>query len=215
MTLSRFDFIRFCLSHQVMRFGEFKLKSGRLSPYFFNAGLFNSGSALALLGRYYAQTLVDSGLSFDMAFGPAYKGIPLVSAAVMAFAEHYQRDLPYSFNRKQAKDHGEGGQLVGAPLAGRVVIVDDVITAGTAIHASVELIQAAGAQLAGVVVLLNRQEQGSDQGVSAIAQIEQRYQVPVLHVICLADIMEFVAQDPQWAVHLEAIEQYRHRWGCD
>jgi orotate phosphoribosyltransferase len=212
MKISRFDFIRFCLQHQVMRFGEFTLKSGRLSPYFFNAGLFNGGAALALLGRYYAQTLLDSGIGFDMLFGPAYKGIPLVSTAAIAFAEHHHQDVPYCFNRKEVKAHGEGGQLVGAALRGRVIIIDDVITAGTAIKASVEFINASEAQLAGVVVLLDRQERGA-QGNSAIKEIEQHYQVPILHVICLQDIIAFVQQDSQWQPYLDKIKAYQQRWG--
>lgn len=208
----KFDFIRCCIEQKVMRFGEFTLKSGRLSPYFFNAGLFNSGKSLALLGRYYANTLINANLEFDMLFGPAYKGIPLVSAAAIAFSEQHQRDVPYCFNRKVIKDHGEGGQLVGAELKGRVVIIDDVITAGTAINASVELLKAAKAQLAGVVVLLNRQEQGAN-GKSAIAEVEQRYQAPVLSVICLQDIIAFVQQDSQWQAHFAAIQAYRNQWG--
>lgn len=208
----KFDFIRCCIEQKVMRFGEFTLKSGRLSPYFFNAGLFNSGKSLAMLGRYYADTLINANLEFDMLFGPAYKGIPLVSAAAIAFSEQHQRDVPYCFNRKVVKDHGEGGQLVGAELKGRVVIIDDVITAGTAINASVELLQAANAVLAGVIVLLDRQEQGAN-GKSAIAEVEQRYQAPVLSVICLQDIIEFVQQDRQWQTHLAAIQAYQNQWG--
>lgn len=208
----KFNFIRCCIEKKVMRFGEFTLKSGRLSPYFFNAGLFNSGKSLAMLGRHYADTLINAQLQFDMLFGPAYKGIPLASAAAIAFSEQHQRDVPYCFNRKVVKDHGEGGQLVGADLKGRVVIIDDVITAGTAINASVELLQAAKAELAGVVVLLNRQEQGAN-GKSAITEIEQRYQAPVLSVICLQDIIEFVGQDPQWQAHLPMIQAYRNQWG--
>ncbi len=210
----QFKFIQTCLDSHVMRFGEFTLKSGRVSPYFFNAGRFNTGQALALLGRYYAQTLCQAGLSFDMLFGPAYKGIPLVSTTAVALAEHYQQDVPYAFNRKQVKDHGEGGQIVGADLRGRVVIVDDVVTVGTAIKASMELLEAAGATLAGVVVLLDRQEQGTESGVSAIAAIARRYRVPVLPVITLADIIAFVRQDARWQAHLSSIEAYQQRWGC-
>ncbi|MGH8398373.1 MAG: orotate phosphoribosyltransferase, partial [Gammaproteobacteria bacterium] len=168
----RQEFLEFALEHEVLRFGEFTLKSGRASPYFFNAGLFNSGAALAKLGRLYAHAVVESGIGFDMLFGPAYKGIPLVSVTAAALAEHHGRDLPWCFNRKEAKDHGEGGLLVGAPLAGRVLIIDDVITAGTAVRESLNIIRQAGATPTGLIIALDRQERGQ-QGKSAIAELRE------------------------------------------
>ena len=166
------EFIRFAIERGVLRFGEFTLKSGRTSPYFFNAGLFNSGSALAQLGRFYASAVIESGLDFDVIFGPAYKGIPLGAATAIALAEQHQRDLPWCFNRKEAKDHGEGGTLVGAPLTGRVLIVDDVITAGTAIREVMQIIRAQNAEAAGVLIALNRQERGQGE-LSAIQEVER------------------------------------------
>jgi len=175
-------FIEFALSRNVLRFGEFTLKSGRVSPYFFNAGLFNTGSALARLGRYYAEAIVDSGLAFDVLFGPAYKGIPLAATTCVALADHHERDMPYCFNRKEAKAHGEGGNIVGSPLQGRILIIDDVITAGTAIRESMQLIETAGAKPAGVVIALDRQEKGSGE-LSAIQEVEQQYGIPVLSIV--------------------------------
>src|SRR5574337_2078112 len=183
------EFLDFALRRGVLRFGEFTLKSGRQSPYFFNAGLFNSGAALAALGRFYAQAIVASGMRFDMLFGPAYKGIPLVAVTAAALAEHHGRDLPWCFNRKETKDHGEGGQLVGAPLAGRVLIVDDVITAGTAVRESLALIRAAGATPAGVLVALDRQERGQGE-LSATQELAREHGVPVFAIVGLADLME-------------------------
>lgn len=206
-------FIQFCLDHQVLRFGEFTLKSGRVSPYFFNAGLFDHGLALASLGRFYADRLVAAGVEFDLLFGPAYKGIPLVAAVAMALAEHHQRDYPFAFNRKEAKSHGEGGDLVGAPLRGRVMIVDDVMTAGTAVREVLERLRVAGAQPAGVVVSLDRQERGQGS-LSAIAEIEQDYHIPVLNLINMDDIQAFVAQESAWSAFLPSITAYRRVYGA-
>jgi len=206
------DFIEFSLAHEVLRFGRFTLKSGRTSPYFFNAGLFNTGSALARLGRFYAAAIEAAGLSFDILFGPAYKGIPLASTTAIALADHHDRDLPYCFNRKEAKDHGEGGNIVGAPLQGRVLIVDDVITAGTAIGEAMEIIAAAGARPAGVVIALDRQEQGRD-GRSAIEEVEARYDIPVASIITLTDLIAYLAEREDAGTELAAIQAYRDQYG--
>ncbi len=208
------EFIRFALETGVLRFGEFVLKSGRRSPYFFNAGLFNTGGRLERLGHFYAEAIAASELVFDMLFGPAYKGIPLVSATAIALAREQGRDLPWCFNRKEVKDHGEGGQLVGAPLAGRVLIVDDVITAGTAIRESLAIIEAHGARPAGVVVALDRQEKGQDER-SAIQQLEDEAGVPVVSIVALEQLVEFLRDDPAVQAHLEAIEAYRAAYGVD
>lgn len=206
------EFLRFALARGVLRFGEFKLKSGRLSPYFFNAGLFNSGEALARLGRYYAAAIVASGLEYDVLFGPAYKGIPLVAAVAVALAEHHGQDRPWAFNRKEAKDHGEGGQLVGAPLAGRVLIVDDVITAGTAIREAVELIRTQGATPAAVAIALDRQERGQG-ALSAVQEVEQTLGVRVLSIAGLSELLNFMERDPALAAHLPAARAYRAQYG--
>lgn len=206
------EFIRFAIERGVLRFGEFTLKSGRTSPYFFNAGLFNTGSALAQLGRFYAAAVVDSGIEFDVIFGPAYKGIPLASATAVSLAEHHERDLPWCFNRKEAKDHGEGGTLVGAPLNGRVLIVDDVITAGTAIREVMQIIEGQSAQAAGVLIALNRQERGQGQ-LSAIQEVERDYGMPVVSIVSLAQVLEFLAGDAQLKQHLPAVEAYRDEYG--
>ena len=206
------DFIRFAIDRGVLRFGEFTLKSGRTSPYFFNAGLFNSGSALSRLGRYYAAAVVDSGLSFDVLFGPAYKGIPLAAATAVALAEHHDRDLPWCFNRKEAKDHGEGGSLVGAPLAGNVLIIDDVITAGTAIREVMQIIQAQQATAAGVLIAPNRQERGNGE-LSAIQEVERDFGIPVVSIVSLNQVLEFLADDPQLKQYLPAVEDYRAQFG--
>jgi|TARA_R100000789_G_C2969359_1_gene140269 orotate phosphoribosyltransferase len=206
------EFIRFAIERGVLRFGEFTLKSGRTSPYFFNAGLFDSGAALAQLGRFYAAAVADSGIDFDVIFGPAYKGIPLAAATAISLAEHHQRDLPWCFNRKEAKDHGEGGTLVGAPLNGRVLIVDDVITAGTAIREVMQIIQAQGAQAAGVLIALNRQERGQGQ-LSAIQEVEQDYGMPVVSIVSLTQVLEFLGQDEQLKQHLPAVQAYRDQYG--
>ncbi|MFV0453873.1 MAG: orotate phosphoribosyltransferase [Pseudomonas sp.] len=206
------EFIRFAIERGVLRFGEFKLKSGRTSPYFFNAGLFNSGSALARLGDFYAAAIVDSGLDFDVVFGPAYKGIPLAAATAIALAQQHGRDLPWCFNRKEAKDHGEGGTLVGAPLTGRVLIVDDVITAGTAIREVMQIIRAQEAQAAGVLIALNRQERGQGQ-LSAIQEVERDYGMPVVSIVSLKQVLDYLSQDEQLRQHLPAVEAYRDQYG--
>jgi orotate phosphoribosyltransferase len=208
------QFLDFALARGVLRFGEFKLKSGRLSPYFFNAGLFNSGAALAQLGQYYAAAIVHADIAFDTLFGPAYKGIPLVAATAIALAERHGRDLPWCFNRKESKDHGEGGVIVGAPLAGRVLIIDDVITAGTAVGETMQLIHAAQATAVGVVIALDRQERGQAQArYSAIAEVEQRYDIPVLAIVGLDELIEYLRTQTGWDKQLAAITAYRQRYG--
>ncbi|WP_323113470.1 orotate phosphoribosyltransferase [Pseudomonas guariconensis] len=206
------DFIRFAIDRGVLRFGEFTLKSGRTSPYFFNAGLFNTGSALVQLGRCYAAAIVDSKISFDVLFGPAYKGIPLAAATAVALAEQHQLDVPWCFNRKEAKDHGEGGSLVGAPLAGDVLIIDDVITAGTAIREVMQIINAQQAKAAGVLIALNREERGNGE-LSAIQEVERDFGVPVVSIVSLTQVLEFLADDPQLKQHLPAVEAYRAQYG--
>jgi orotate phosphoribosyltransferase len=206
------DFIRFAIDRGVLRFGQFTLKSGRTSPYFFNAGLFNSGSALAQLGRFYAAAIVESGISFEVLFGPAYKGIPLAATTAVALAEHHGIDTPWCFNRKEAKDHGEGGSLVGAPLAGDVLIIDDVITAGTAIREVMQIIQGANANACGVLIALNRQERGNGE-LSAIQEVERDFSIPVVSIVSLNQVLEFLADDPQLKQHLPAVEAYRAQYG--
>lgn len=205
-------FIEFALQTGVLRFGSFTLKSGRISPYFFNSGLFNTGASLAKLGQFYAQAITESELDFDLLFGPAYKGIPLASTTVVALAEHHQRDVPYVFNRKEAKDHGEGGQLVGAELNGKVLIIDDVISAGTSVRESVEIIKAQGASPAGVIIALDRQEKGQTAH-SAIQQVEIDHQIPVISIICLADLLSYLKGNSELSQHLSAVEAYRQRYG--
>lgn len=206
------DFIRFAIERGVLRFGEFTLKSGRTSPYFFNAGLFDSGLALARLGRFYAEAAIDSGIDFDVLFGPAYKGIPLAATTAVALAEQHQRDLPWCFNRKEAKDHGEGGTLVGAPLSGRVLIIDDVITAGTAIREVMQIIDAQGARAAGVLIALNRQERGKGE-LSAIQEVERDFGMPVVSIVSLEQVLEYLAEDAELKKHLPAVEAYRAQYG--
>lgn len=206
------EFLNFALARGVLRFGEFTLKSGRVSPYFFNAGLFNTGSALAALGRSYAQAIMESGLEFDMLFGPAYKGIPLATVTAVALAETHGRDLPYCFNRKEAKDHGEGGNLVGAPLAGRVLIIDDVITAGTAIRESLQIIEAAGATAAGVVVALDRQERGRGE-LSAIQEVERDYGLKVASIVRLGELLDWLGEQPEMAATLAEARRYQAQYG--
>ncbi len=208
----RDDFIRFALARGVLRFGEFVLKSGRKSPYFFNSGLFNTGAALHRLGGFYARALEDSGLAYDMIFGPAYKGIPLVSALGIALDELAGRDVPYAFNRKEAKDHGEGGVIVGAPLSGRVLIVDDVISAGTSVRESIGIIRAAGAEPAGVLIALDRQERGQG-ATSAIQEVEAEFGIPVVSIVKLEDLLRFLEKDEALACHLPAVRAYRDRYG--
>jgi orotate phosphoribosyltransferase len=208
------EFIELALSQDVLRFGEFRLKSGRLSPYFFNAGLFNTGGAMATLGRCYARAITEGAPPFDMLFGPAYKGIPLVTATATALADWHGRSLPFAFNRKEAKKHGEGGSLIGAPLAGRVLIIDDVISAGTAIRESIEMIRAAGATPAGVVVALDRQERGQDSALSAVQEVQQAFSIPVIHIISLRHLIEHLeAQDRK--AELDGLRNYRATWGVE
>ncbi len=207
------EFIALARQYDVLKFGEFTLKSGRISPYFFNAGAFNSGRALAALGRCYAQRIVDSGVQFDVLLGPAYKGIPLVSATVVALAEHHRLDAPFAYNRKEAKDHGEGGMLVGAPLRGRVLVIDDVITAGTAVREVITLIEGAEAELAGVVIGLNRQERGAGE-LSAVQEVEQSSGAPVLSIVDMGHIIEYLeASGGGPAGALQGMQAYRERYG--
>ena len=206
------DFIQFSIDSDVLRFGEFTLKSGRRSPYFFNAGLFNTGARLAKLGQFYADAIVNSGVEFDVLFGPAYKGIPLVSAVSIALSEHHGIDKPWVFNRKEAKQHGEGGSLVGASLNGRVLVIDDVITAGTAIRESLELIQSSGASLAAVCVSIDRQEKGRHER-SAIQEIEQDHGVQVITIAQLATLIEFLQNETGHADTVAAIEHYQAEYG--
>ncbi|MGF1548462.1 MAG: orotate phosphoribosyltransferase [Thiotrichales bacterium] len=208
----RDQFIELALARQVLRFGEFTLKSGRLSPYFFNAGLFNTGAALASLGAWYAEAIAESGLVFDMVFGPAYKGIPLVSATACALFERHGRDLPWAFNRKESKDHGEGGRIVGAPLAGRVLIVDDVMTAGTAIRESIDLIRAAGAEPVGVVIALDRQERGQGE-LSAVQEVEQRCGLRVIRIVTLDQLIGYLTRRGEGAEVLAPMQAYRAAYG--
>lgn len=206
------EFIQFSIESNVLRFGEFTLKSGRTSPYFFNAGLFNTGARLARLGRYYAEAIVASNIEFDVLFGPAYKGIPLVSAVAVALSEQHGIDKPWVFNRKEAKDHGEGGALVGAELKGRVLVIDDVITAGTAIRESLGLITAANAELAAVCVSIDRQERGQ-QELSAIQEIQRDHNVEVVTIASLSSIIEYLANQSNRNNEVAAIRAYREQYG--
>ncbi|MCC8999921.1 MAG: orotate phosphoribosyltransferase [Candidatus Contendobacter sp.] len=206
------DFLDFAIGRGVLRFGEFTLKSGRISPYFFNAGLFNSGAALARLGCCYAAAIVEAGLEFDTLFGPAYKGIPLAATVAIALAEHHGRDAPWCFNRKEAKDHGEGGLIVGAPLKGRVLIVDDVITAGTAIRETMQILNTHGAIPAGVIIALDRQERGQGE-LSAVQEVERVHGIPVIGIVTLADVVAYLAERPDYAAHLDAMQAYRAQYG--
>lgn len=207
------DFLEFALSTGVLRFGEFRLKSGRVSPYFFNAGLFNTGASLGRLGRYYAAAIVASGIQLDMLYGPAYKGIPLAAAAGIALANDHDRDLPFAFNRKEVKDHGEGGQIVGSPLAGRVLILDDVITAGTSVGESVAIINAHGAKPAGVVIALDRRERGTDERC-AVDEVSARFGIPVISIVTIDDLIAYLAEGQTPNPHLEAVSTYRARYGA-
>ncbi|PIB18400.1 orotate phosphoribosyltransferase [Vibrio rotiferianus] len=206
------EFIEFALEKEVLKFGEFTLKSGRKSPYFFNAGLFNTGRDLARLGRFYAAALVDSGIEFDVLFGPAYKGIPIATTTAVALADHHDIDTPYCFNRKEAKDHGEGGNLVGSALEGRIMLVDDVITAGTAIRESMEIIQANGADLAGVLVAIDRQEKGKGE-LSAIQEVERDFGCAIISIVSLTDLVTFLEEKGTDKEHLEAVKAYRAEYG--
>lgn len=207
------EFIELAIAHEALCFGEFTLKSGRTSPYFFNAGKFQTGSALAALGRHYAQAIANSGVDFDLIFGPAYKGIPLATTTAVALADQHQRDLPYCFNRKEAKDHGEGGSLVGAPLTGRVLVIDDVITAGTAIREVMGIIDAAGAKAAAVVIGLDRQERGQGE-TSAIAEVEKTFGIPVISIINLGHIIHYLETQSDDYAMVEKIKTYRQTYGC-
>ncbi len=206
------EFIEFALEKQVLKFGQFTLKSGRVSPYFFNAGLFNTGRDLARLGRFYAAALVDAKIEFDLLFGPAYKGIPIATTTAVALADHHDLDMPYCFNRKEAKTHGEGGNLVGATLQGRVMLVDDVITAGTAIRESMAIIQAHNAQLSGVLIALDRQEKGQGE-LSAIQEVERDFATQVISIITLADLIHYLEEKPSMDESLASIKQYRQDYG--
>jgi orotate phosphoribosyltransferase len=206
------EFLDFALDVGVLRFGEFTLKSGRISPYFFNAGLFNTGASLARLGRYYAQSIVDSGIPFDVLYGPAYKGIPLAAVTAAALYDQHGLDIPYAFNRKEAKDHGEGGIIVGHPLEGRVMIIDDVISAGTSVRESMEIIKGLNATPAGVVIALDRQERG--QGArSAIQEVEADYGLPVTAIVRLQQLIEYLEQQPGADQSLARIRAYREQYG--
>ncbi|AKX55524.1 orotate phosphoribosyltransferase [Thiopseudomonas alkaliphila] len=206
------EFIKFAIDQGVLRFGSFTLKSGRTSPYFFNAGLFNDGLALAKLGQFYAQALLDSKINCDVLFGPAYKGIPLASSTAVALADHHQINMPWCFNRKEAKTHGEGGTLVGSALQGNVVIVDDVITAGTAIREVMEIIQQQGANAAGVLIALNRQERGKGE-LSAIQEVERDFKMPVVSIVSLDQVLQYLAENEELKQHLPAVEAYRAEYG--
>ena len=206
------DFIEFALSRNVLKFGEFTLKSGRKSPYFFNAGLFNTGADLARLGEFYAAAIQASTVDFDVVFGPAYKGIPIGTSVSVALFNHYGIDKPVCFNRKEVKDHGEGGNLIGSPLQGKILLVDDVITAGTAIRESMELISTNQAELAAVLIALNRKERGKGE-LSAIQEVERDYQCQVLSIIDLDDLMQFIEQDPRYSSHLPEMRAYRAEFG--
>ena len=206
------QFIRFAIERGVLRFGEFQLKSGRVSPYFFNAGLFNSGQALSKLGQFYARALLESGVDYDVLFGPAYKGIPLATSVAIALANGHDQDRPWCFNRKEAKALGEGGTLVGAPLQGRVMIVDDVITAGTAIREVMQIIRQEGARAAGALIALDRQERGQGK-LSAIQEVERDFAMPVISIVSLQQIMQYLAEDRQLKAYLPAVQRYRDTYG--
>jgi len=204
-------FIELAISHNVLSFGEFTLKSGRVSPYFFNAGKFQTGVALANLGRFYAQAIIESNIEFDVLFGPAYKGIPLATTTAVALADQHKRDIPYCFNRKEAKDHGEGGTLVGAPLSGDILIIDDVITAGTAIREVIDIVHNASAKPKVVVIGLNRQEKGTGE-LSAIQQVEKEFGIPVISIVTLDNIIDYL-EETESLEHVQAIKSYRSRYG--
>jgi orotate phosphoribosyltransferase len=208
------DFIELCVQLGVLRFGSFTLKSGRESPYFFNAGLFNTGAAIGAVGRAYAAALADSAVEFDMLFGPAYKGIPLVTVTAAALAEHGGRNLPFAFNRKEAKDHGEGGSIVGSPLSGGILIIDDVITAGTAIRESIDIIRAAGARPAGVLLALDRQERAPQSRMSAVQEVREQFGIPVISVVNLADLMHHISAQGR-SDDLLRMQSYRERYGLE
>ena len=207
------DFLSFAIAQDVLRFGHFTLKSGRTSPYFFNAGLFNTGAGLARLGRFFAEAMVANDIGCDLVYGPAYKGIPLAAATAIALADHHGRDLPYAFNRKEVKDHGEGGHIIGSPLAGDVLIVDDVITAGTSVRESVAIIADAGARPAGVLIALDRQELGQ-QGRSAVDEVRAELGIPVTSIVTMQDLIDFLDERGDSADVLSAMKAYRDHWGA-
>jgi orotate phosphoribosyltransferase len=206
------DFINFAIEIGVLKFGEFTLKSGRLSPYFFNSGLFNTGVSLSKLGSFYAKTIVESKIDFDMIYGPAYKGIPLASAMAIALANDFNKDLPYAFNRKEVKDHGEGGIIVGSPLQGKVLIVDDVISAGTSVRESIDIIKAQGAEPAGVVIALDRQERGKGE-TTAIQEVEKQFGIPVASIVRLGNLINYIEQQQDMQEYVAAIKAYREKYG--
>ncbi len=208
------DFIEFSIKKKALKFGEFTLKSGRVSPYFFNTGLFNDGESLQRLGECYAATVIQAGVSFDMLYGPAYKGIPLASSLAIALNGHHGRSVPYCFNRKEVKDHGEGGLLLGAPLTGKVLIIDDVITAGTSVNESIEIINNAGATPAGGVIAVDRQERGAGE-YSAIQEVQQRYNIPVISIISLDLLIEFIKNSDSFSSYLNDILNYRKNYGIN
>ncbi len=207
------NFIHYALENKVLKFGEFQLKSGRISPYFFNTGLFDTGIKLGQLGQYYAQALRQSGIPVDVLYGPAYKGIPLVSATAIAYAQLTKEDIPFVFNRKEPKDHGEGGLLVGAPLKGNIIILDDVITAGTSARESIDIISKNGAIPAGMLIALDRQEKGIND-LSIIQELKQNYNLPVISIITLADIVEYLKSAPEKENFVEAITEYQQAYGA-
>ena len=207
------DFLEFAISAGVLRFGKFTLKSGRASPYFFNAGLFNRGAQLARLGRYYAAAIVESGIEFDLLYGPAYKGIPLAAVTATYLAEEHNLDIPFAFNRKEIKDHGEGGVIVGAPLEGRILVIDDVISAGTSVRESVDIIKDNSATFAGVVISLDRQERGQ-RDRSAIQEVESDYGVGVASIVNLEDLITYLKDIPDFADSLESVRKYREQYGA-
>ncbi|MBV1883520.1 MAG: orotate phosphoribosyltransferase [Pseudomonadales bacterium] len=206
-------FIEFALDQGVLKFGQFTLKSGRVSPYFFNAGLFSSGVALSKLGEFYASAIIDQAAPFDILFGPAYKGIPIAATTVIALATQHQKDIPYAFNRKEKKDHGEGGQIVGAELTGDVLIIDDVITAGTAIREVMTLFDSYPAKPSGVIVALDRQEKGNSQ-LSAIQEVEKDFNIPVFSIVNLDQLIAYLSGNPEYAKELADVSDYRQRFGC-
>lgn len=215
MSTFRQEFIAFAVKHGVIRFGEFKTKAGRMSPYFFNAGLFNDGFSMSMLSVYYAHTIQAASVPFDMLFGPAYKGIALATGAAIALVEKYDRNVPFAYNRKEAKDHGEGGTIIGAPLRGQVLIIDDVISAGTSVRESVELIRANGAEPAGVVIALDRMEHGLTSKLSAVQEVEREFGIPVISVAGLNDLVQFLSSEIQYQSNLAAVQSYRRRYGVD
>ncbi len=211
----RQEFIAFAVEHGVIRFGEFRTKAGRMSPYFFNAGLFNDGLSMSTVSSYYAQAVKASGVSFDMLFGPAYKGISLATGTAIALVEKYDRNVPFAYNRKEAKDHGEGGNVIGAPLKGKVLIIDDVVSAGTSVRESIDLIRVNAAEPAGVVIALDRMEYGRSSELSAVQEVEREFGIPVISVASLNDLVRFLDAGTQYRANLAAVVSYRQQYGVD